>query len=416
MFKKFLKVTASVSLTIISSVVLIVAILCFTGVYELPIQKQKAAYQEDNIEKEDGAAEEDFGLNKENTEASNHEEGIFEGRQEASGTEENARKPLMEEMAIIPEKNIALSFVGDLYFPTYLLERYDRGGIEALLASDLLEVMQKADIAAGNEEFPFGTGEKAAYEKEFTFCIPPSRVQIFKDMSLDLVSLANNHVLDFGREVLNETFQTLDEAEILYMGAGANLERAKQLQLMEAGNKKIGYLAASRVLPYAEWTASQYNSGVFSTYDPKKLLEEISAADPLCDLLIVYVHWGIERSEAPEQYQRDLAKQYIDAGADLVIGSHPHVLQGVEYYKGKPILYSLGNFIFGASTKESVILDLTYTQSGSLKVNLIPCKMQNYQMVRMTEQESGELFSRLSSLSYQARISEYGEVLPLQKE
>lgn len=410
MFKKFMKVTASVSLTIILSVVLIVFILCVTGVYELPIQKKNLVFQENAPDSPDMEAEKDTEADGTLAGVSVQEEIPLQKEEGANG--KNSR-PLMEDMAIIPEKNISLSFVGDLYFPAYLLDRYDRGGIEALLEKDLLEIMQEADIAAGNEEFPFGTGEKAAYEKEFTFCIPPSRVQIFQDMSLDIVSLANNHVLDFGREVLSETFQTLDSANILYMGAGENLERAKELQLVETGNKKIGYLAASRVLPYAEWTATPSNSGVFSTYDPKNLLEEISTASQVCDLLVVYVHWGIERSESPEAYQRELAKKYIDAGADIVIGSHPHVLQGVEYYNGKPILYSLGNFIFGASTKESVILKLSYTQSGSLKVNLIPCKMQNYQMVRMTEQEGKELFSRLSSLSFQARISDYGEVLPL---
>ena len=85
---------------------------------------------------------------------------------------------------------------------------------------------------------------------------------------------------------------------------------------------------------------------MLTTYDPKILVDEIKKLREQCDYLVVYVHWGIERSERPEDYQRSLGKQYIDAGADVVIGSHPHVLQGVEYYKGKPIVYSLGNFIF----------------------------------------------------------------------
>ena len=88
--------------------------------------------------------------------------------------------------------------------------------------------------------------------------------------------------------------------------------------------------------------------GYSTTYDPSILLNEIKAAQGQCDYLVVYVHGGIERNTQPEEYQRTLARQYIDAGADLVVGSHPHVLQGIEYYKGKPILYSLGNFVFGS--------------------------------------------------------------------
>ena len=111
------------------------------------------------------------------------------------------------------------------------------------------------------------------------------------------------------------------------------------------------------MIPEASWNASRYNSGVFTTYDASQLVEEIKKAKESCDFVAVLVHWGIERNTLPEDYQKTLARQYIDAGADAVIGSHPHVLQGIEYYQGKPIFYSLGNFIFGNGSYESIVAD-----------------------------------------------------------
>ena len=97
---------------------------------------------------------------------------------------------------------------------------------------------------------------------------------------------------------------------------------------------------------------------MLSTYDPGILLEEIRKGREDCDYLVVYIHWGIERNDMPEEYQRQIGKQCIDAGADLVIGSHPHVLQGIEYYNGKPIVYSLGNYVFGSSIPRTVLLNV----------------------------------------------------------
>ena len=87
--------------------------------------------------------------------------------------------------------------------------------------------------------------------------------------------------------------------------------------------------------------------------------------------MVVLIHWGIEREEKPQEYQRALAKRYIDAGADLVIGSHPHVLQGIEYYKGKPIFYSLGNFVFGSSIPKTMLVQSEFS-NDSLDLKLIP--------------------------------------------
>ena len=120
------------------------------------------------------------------------------------------------------------------------------------------------------------------------------------------------------------------------------------------------------------WTAGENTPGLAVTYDPKRTLEEIASAKKQADIVVVYVHWGEERKEMPLDYQKNMARAYIDEGADIVVGSHPHVLQGLEFYKGKLIAYSLGNFIFTDSRKDTMVLQAEVNKSGG--------KCQNYTM------------------------------------
>lgn len=237
------------------------------------------------------------------------------------------------------KEDVTLLFAGDLFLTDVLQEKYERNGISAAATSDLLSITRGADIFMLNQEFPFGTTGEAMEDKQYTFRVDPKYASVLPELGADIVTLANNHMLDFGRGPLAETLTALDGAGILHVGAGQNLEEAKALKTMEAGGRVIGFLGATRVIPEHSWTASRSNSGLFTTYDPTKLLGEIQAAKQQCDYVVVYVHWGIERNTEPEEYQKSLARQYIDAGADAVIGAHPHVLQGIEYYQGKPIFY-----------------------------------------------------------------------------
>ena len=130
-----------------------------------------------------------------------------------------------------------------------------------------------------------------------------------------------------------------------------------------------------------------------------------------CDYLVVYVHWGIERKETPEDYQRSLGKQYIDAGADVVIGSHPHVLQGVEYYKGKPIVYSLGNFIFGSSIPKTALLKVQWDGENS-KLTFVPgTSSAGYTRDLENTSQKSDFASYMTSISYGVSIEEDGSVV-----
>ena len=290
-------------------------------------------------------------------------------------SETESAKPDAQE----PKEDVTLLFAGDLFLTDILQEKYDRNGISAAAAPELLDVTRGADIFMLNQEFPFGTTGEAVEDKEYTFRVDPKYVSVLPELGADIVTLANNHMLDFGREPLRETLSALDGAGILHVGAGLNLAEASSLKTIEAGGWTIGFLGATRVIPEHSWTASRSNSGLFTTYDPTKLLEEIQAAKETCDYVVVYVHWGVERNTEPEDYQKTLARQYIDAGADAVIGAHPHVLQGIEYYHGKPIFYSLGNFIFANRAYETMMAELTLTDSG-VDVRVIPCVSTANQM------------------------------------
>lgn len=295
----------------------------------------------------------------------------------ASAVSESEKEPddaqqVQEEIAEEQTEPFTMFFAGDIQMGTNITSAYDSGGIDRILSPDLLHEMKTADITMVNEEFPFGVGGEKAPDKQFTFKTDPSYVKAFQDMGIDIVSLANNHVLDYGKSVLSQTFQTLDQAGIDYVGAGETLDRASSCRAVEAGGTDVGFLSASRVIPVVGWDVRNSQPGVFTTYDPELLVEQIRQAKSENDLVIVYVHWGVEKAEIPKEYQRELAHAYVDAGADLVIGSHPHVLQGIEYYNGVPIVYSLGNYMFNSEIQRTAVLQVTADEDQNLNLRLIP--------------------------------------------
>ena len=224
-----------------------------------------------------------------------------------------------------------------------------------------------------NQEFPFTERGTKAEDKQYTFRLPHDRLHIMNEMGIDIVTLANNHILDFGPHGITDSIAALKEAGIKYVGAGEDLEEAKKLEIIEVGGRKIGFLGTSRVYMATSWAAGEKHPGVFSTYDPTLPVEEIKKADELVDYLVVYVHWGVERETTPKEYQRVMGRQYIDAGADIVIGSHPHVLQPLEYYNDKPIMFSMGNFVFGSSIPSTELLKIEIHADDSMTVTEIPC-------------------------------------------
>lgn len=319
----------------------------------------------------------------------------------------------------VPKGPIVLAFAGDVNLDedSKPVARYDKEnkGILGGIGEELVKEMNDADIFMLNNEFAYSTRGTEIIEKSYTFRAHPKRVEILKEMGVDIVSLANNHALDFGEEALLDTFTTLEEAGIEYVGAGINLDRAKAPVYYTIGDTTIGYVAASHVIYAMDWYATDKRPGMIGTYDPTLFLASIKEAKENSDFVVVYVHWGKERTHDPVSYQKNLAKKYIDAGADVVIGCHPHVMQGIEFYNGKPIAYSLGNYWFNASKRESGLLKLYLNPDGTTDVQLLPAMNDNtYTYMIINEDERKAYYKFMEDISFDVEFDANGFIFEKQ--
>ena len=326
--------------------------------------------------------------------------------EEAFFEESTDMEATANEASIKTSGSVTLSFAGDVHFSELILQNYDKNGILGIVDHEMLSYMQNTDLFVLNHEFVFSTGGEAMEDKEYTLKNDPKYVKILQELGTDVVSIANNHILDFGQEAFLDTLATLEDAEIEYAGGGRNLERALAPVIKTINGQTFAIFAATRVSPSYDWYANSKKPGILQTYDATDLNNAIAEANSLYDHVIVFAHWGIEREEYPQDYQRTLAKGYIDHGADLVIGAHPHILQGFEYYKNVPICYSLGNYLFGNRTGETLLLNAIFDENGQLSIELIPCERENYVLTKI--QEPTKLFNYLTDISFNAAVSHGG--------
>lgn len=316
------------------------------------------------------------------------------------------------------EDPLVLLFAGDVLLSDHVLNAYEQaGGIQGVLDQGYRDVIAEADFFMANQEFPFSSRGEMAPDKQFTFRLPPEKVSLFLEMGIDGVTLANNHALDFGREALLDSCETLDRAGIQHTGAGASLELAKKPVVVGQKGKQVAVIGATRVVPVSDWAAGRQSPGMLAAYDMGVLLEEIGRQRQENDFVVVYIHWGAEKEERPRDYQRTMARQMVDAGADLVVGAHPHVLQGIEYYKGKAIVYSLGNFVFGSSIPRTALLQVALGEGSEPLLRLVPGS-SGAGYTRMLTDEAGrqEFFRYMESISDGVVFGADGTVAPVGKE
>ena len=323
-------------------------------------------------------------------------------------TEAGETKP--EETTDTAAESTTLIFAGDVLFNDWFTANYDNGGIEKVVEPALLKQLQEADIFMVNNEFPFSNRGTAMEDKQYTFRCDPKYVTALQEMGVDIVTLANNHTLDFGREALSDTFTTLDNAGIKYAGAGETAERAYELQVIEKNGKKFGFLAASRVVPVADWKVEIEAPGMLTAYDDTKLVQLIQEAKNSCDFLSVYLHWGIERDVYPQDYQTKIAKDCVEAGADVIIGAHPHCLQGVTYIEGKPVFYSLGNFVFGYNIDQTMALKVLVGENGEVSYQIIPAYASGAMTQLMDEKSAADLYQYMMDISTGVKIDADGMI------
>lgn len=321
----------------------------------------------------------------------------------------------LENTKIINKKgDITLSFVGDVSLADNwdIMPKYDERkiGIYGVLDEEVLSIMNNADIMVANNEFTL-SNRGTRLNKAYTFKGDPKRASIYKEMGVDLVSLANNHIYDYGHDAFIDTLNTLKSQDIAFVGAGNNIEEAKKPYYYIINGYKIAFLNATRAEKNIITPEATLNKeGVFRCYDPSLFIEEIQKAKQESDYVVALIHWGKEQSHTLEQVQIDTGKKYIDAGADVLVGSHAHVLQGMEIYNGKLIAYNLGDFLFNDWTTETGILNVNIANDGKLSYKFIPCLQSNVKTSLLKGDKKTNLINKMQNWSYNVQIDENGYI------
>lgn len=312
-------------------------------------------------------------------------------------------------------KENTISFVGDVSLADnwYIMPKYDERnkGIYGILSEDTVKVMTDTDIMVINSEFTISDRGEKMPNKYYTFRASPKRIPIYNEMGADLLTLANNHVYDFGKDAFYDMLDSLNEYKIPYIGAGKNIDEAKKPYYFVLNGYKIAFINATRAEKYILTPeATENDGGVFRCYDPEPLKELISEVKKGSDYVITLIHWGKEDSHELEQVQIDTSKIYIDAGADVIVGTHAHVLQGIDYYNHKPIIYNLGDFIFNDETKDTGIFQIKVNDNGNMDYYFIPAKEENEYTKLLYDDEKQRVINNMNSWSGNATINKEGKI------
>lgn len=325
--------------------------------------------------------------------------------------------PEIEPLPVVaPEPQpVTLTFVGDIMLAGRVGKAAQPHGLPDLFTG-VQSTLTTDDLTIGNLECAVST-RGVAEKKTYVFRADPALLTGLRESGVEAVTLANNHALDFGRQALRDTLEQLRAAGITPVGAGADANEAYRPAFLPVGTVRVALLGASHVLPSTRWYAGDGRSGIASAYDPARLLAEIRLARANAELVIVYLHWGREREIRPAEYQRVLAQQCIDAGADLVAGSHPHVLQGFEYYRSKLIIYSLGNFIFNNRTASTMMVQTVFLAGRMQSATVIPCTYAGYRPRIVTEEDMlHPLLAFLRRNSFGVSIGQDGALRELSRQ
>lgn len=314
----------------------------------------------------------------------------------------NQDEAVIEEKPI-EKRSITISFAGDVtmgnykgsaYSGTFDNEFNNQGGNYSYFFENVKDIFSEDDLTVVNLEGPLTTATNAKVKK-FAFKGDPSYVNILKEGNIDAVTLANNHSEDYFEQGINDTKDILSQNDISYFGLG---EKA----IININGIKVGLLG------YNGWPEN---------YTEDKLLamkQDIEQVKQKADMVAVYFHWGVERAYSPNEVQKNFAYYAIDYGADVVVGSHPHVVQGIEVYKDKYIVYSLGNFCFGGNKnpgdKDSMIYQQTFNFENNKLVsidspNIIPCSISStssrndYRPTVLDGSEEERVFEKIKDIS-----------------
>lgn len=317
---------------------------------------------------------------------------------------------------------ITFTFTGDVNLAEGVATRnyMDRQkyGLKDCFSKDLLDIMQSADVFVVNNEFSFTDRGEALPGKAFTFRANPALVREIMMIGTDVVTLGNNHVWDFGEIGMKDTISTFRDIEVPFIGAGENLEEAKKILYYVANGRKIALVDATQIERTYDYTkeATESRAGVLKCLHPAAYCEVIEEAKKNADYVIAVVHWGTEGNARYGQDQVNLAKAFIQSGADVIVGGHPHCLQGIEFMDGVPIFYSLGNYWFSSTSNmptayDTGLAEVCIHSDGEISLEFIPCQFSFGQTSLVTSpKECREIYDYVESISDTLRISDDGVV------
>ena len=302
---------------------------------------------------------------------------------------------------------IVITAVGDIMLAGQGSRTLTARGFDHAFAGTASE-LRKGDILVGNLEAPITTGGTEFSGKKFRFKTRPEAADALSRAGFTVLTLANNHIMDFGAEGLAGTLSNLDRAKIQHTGAGTTLDEARREALVTVKGKRVAFLAYSLTYP-AEFFAGVRHPGTAQGV-AALVYDDIVRARKTSDYVVVSFHWGAELAGMPKPYQQKAAHAAIDAGADLVLGHHPHVLQGIEQYRGKTILYSLGNFAFGSMSRSADRSMIARISLGGAEqtVEVVPINVFNsevrFRPTVLTGKRGDEVIDRLNLLSERFNI------------
>lgn len=317
-------------------------------------------------------------------------------------------EPVIEEP---PVPELRFMAVGDIMIGRGVSMRLKKmDGVYDNAFAKVSSYMNMGDVVFANLESPF-TDSTHGLDKNRKIVLKaePEAVSALKDAGINLISLSNNHIMDYYEKGLFDTMDLLDQNDIKHAGGGRNIEEARKPAIIEKNGLKIGMLAYTDMAeltfagkPYLSFAAGPEKSGVV----PRKyetIREDILKYRDQVDLLAVSLHWGVEDSFKVSVEQVEFAHKLIDDGADIILGHHPHRAQGIELYNGKPIFYSLGNFLFDQNDKEnmeSFIIDMKYKGTELIECVAVPVRIAGKTTVEiLTGQDAISILERQTELS-----------------
>lgn len=305
-----------------------------------------------------------------------------------------------------PPEPFTMAFAGDTSFTDGMVDRDPLGAVTPLLSgADLAFVNLETAVAEDDVGTP--------YPKDFTFRSPPESVALLTAAGIDGVSNANNHSLDYGKVALDRTLELLDEGGVAHFGGGTTPEAAYAPVFMEAGNRTVGLVGFSHVP--CDWSAADPDArpGVAWMCPPfvDRTVEAVEAAAEKADVVVVMGHWGTERERCPDEYQHELARLWSEAGADVVVAGHHHVLQGIERIGDTWVVHGYGNFAFPSAKGEgadTAVFEFSVDADGDIGLRLHPARISNGRPSPLTGSAAAGVLDTVETYSFGVALDDEG--------